>query len=218
MRRKTFDMILTAGGAVLVVVLLAAGALGLWAYNYSNTNVHNQLAAQQIFFPARAAFAQAKPGTEITPQMIPYIEKYAGEQLLTGAQAEAYADHFIAYHLAEMPYAGVYSNVSAASMAATAAAKANPTNAKLAAQSTALAAEVQTVFRGTTLRGLLLEAYAFWTFGQVALWGAIASFILAGVMLLLTGFGVVHLSRVPAEKEVFESRLNKSAKPALVNA
>ena len=51
MRRKTFDMILTAGGAVLVVVLLAAGALGLWGNNYASSNVHNQLAAQQITFP-----------------------------------------------------------------------------------------------------------------------------------------------------------------------
>jgi len=202
MRRKTFDMILTAGGAVLVVVLIAAGALGLWAYSYSNSNVHNQLAEQQITFPPRAAFAQAKPGTEITPQMIPYIEKYAGQQLLTGAQAEAYADHFIAYHLAEMPYGGVYASVSSASLAATSAAKADPTNAKLAAQSATLSAEVQTVFRGTTLRGLLLEAYAFWTFGQVALWGAVISFILAGLMAILVGFGFWHARRTPEDAEI----------------
>ncbi len=67
MRRKTFDMILTAGGAVLVVVLLAAGGLGLWGYNFANSNVHDQLAQQQITFPSGAAFAHAKVGTEITP-------------------------------------------------------------------------------------------------------------------------------------------------------
>jgi hypothetical protein len=52
MKRKTFDMVLTAGGGVLVLVLLAAGALGVWGYSFANSNVHNQLAEQQITFPA----------------------------------------------------------------------------------------------------------------------------------------------------------------------
>ena len=154
-----------------MVVLLVAGALLLWGHSYDSSNVHNQLVQQQIFFPPRAAVAQAKPGTEITPAMIPYLEKYSGQQMLTGQQAEAYADHFIAIHLSEMPYGGVYSKVSAAALA-------SPKNA-------ALAAEVQTVFRGTTLRGLLLEAYGFSQIGAIMLWGAIASFIAAFVMLML---------------------------------
>src|SRR5208283_4038055 len=102
MRRKTFDVILTGSGAVLVVVLIAAGSLGLWGYNYASTNVHNQLQAQQIFFPTKAEFAHPKVGTEIEPVMLPYLQKYAGQQLLTGQQAEAYADHFIYYHLLEI--------------------------------------------------------------------------------------------------------------------
>ena len=152
MRRKVFDVLVSTGGAIIVVVLVVAGALALWGHSVVTSNVHNQLAQQQIFFPSKAAFDHAKAGSEITPGMIPYLEKYAGQQLLTGPQAKAYADHFIAIHLSEMPYAGVYSKVSAASMAA-------PTNA-------ALAAEVQTVFRGTTLRGLLLEAYGFSVMGR----------------------------------------------------
>ena len=35
--------------------------------------------------------------------MIPSVSQYAGQQLLTGPQAEACADHFIAIHLSEMP-------------------------------------------------------------------------------------------------------------------
>src|SRR6202034_687491 len=111
---------------------------------------------QQIFFPPKSVWATAKAGTEITPAMIPYLEKYSGQQLLTGAQAEAYADHFIAVHLSEMPYGGVYATISAA-------AQADPS-------STSLKALEQTSFQGTTLRGLLLEAYAFSTFGTIALW------------------------------------------------
>src|SRR5271169_5893019 len=185
MRRKVFDVLVSTGGLIVVVVLVVAGALALWGHSVVTSNVHNQLAQQQIFFPPKA-------GTEITPGMIPYLERYAGQQLLTGPQAKAYADHFIAIHLSEMPYAGVYSKVSAASMA-------KPTDA-------ALAAEVQTVFRGTTLRGLLLEAYGFSVLGVIALWAAIASFVLAGLMALLVGFGFWHSMRVPETEEILVPR------------
>jgi hypothetical protein len=201
MRRKVFDVIASGGGAVMVVVLVVAGVLLMWGYSFASSNVHNQLAQQQIVFPTRAEFAQAKPGTEITPGMLPYLLKYAGQPLTTGAQAEAYADHFIAVHLSEMPYGGVYSKVSAASMA-------DPTNA-------ALAAEVQTTFRGTTLRGLLLEAYAFSEFGLIALWAGIAAFVLAGVMALLTGLGIWHARRTPATAEL---ALHSEAHRVLTNA
>jgi len=184
-------MILTAGGAVLVIVLLAAGALGLWGYSFANSNVHNQLAEQQITFPPAAAFAHAKVGTEIEPVMIPYIEQYAGQQLLTGQQAEAYADHFIAYHLQEIGGGLSYAQLSAKAMALP----------KGSTAYTAAEGQVQTVFQGTTLRGLLLEAYAFWTFGQIALVAAIVSFVLAGIMLILTVLGLVHLRRVPEDAE-----------------
>jgi len=191
MKRKTFDMILSAGGAVLVLVLLAAGSLALWGYSYANSNVHNQLAAQQIYFPAKAAFANAKPGTEITPSMIPSVSQYAGQQLLTGQQAEVYADDFIGVHLQQIGGGLSYAQLSTQAMALP---KGSPAY-------TAAEAKVQTVFQGTTLRGLLLEAYAFWTIGQVALWGAVISFILAGVMLILTLLGLWHFRRVPEEQE-----------------
>jgi hypothetical protein len=191
MQRKTFDMILSGGGAVLVVVLLAAGALGMWGYSFANSNVHNQLAQQQITFPAKAAFTNAKPGTEITPSMIPTVEKYAGQPLLTGQQAEVYANDFIAVHLQEIGGGLSYAQLSANAMALP----------KGSAAYTAAEAKVQTVFQGTTLRGLLLEAYAFGTFGQIALVASIVSFVLAGIMLLLTLLGLLHFRRVPADAE-----------------
>jgi len=197
MKRKTFDMILSAGGGVLVVVLLAAGALGMWGYSFANSNVHNQLAEQQITFPPLAAFAAAKPGTEITPSMIPYIEKYAGQPLVTGAQAEAYADHFIAVHLQEIGGGLTYAQLSSKAMSLP---KGSP--AYIAEE-----AKAQSVFQGTTLRGLLLEAYAFGTFGQIALYAAVASFVLAGIMLVLALAGLLHFRRVPADAEFPAARI-----------
>src|SRR5215470_14871143 len=165
MRRNTH--LAAIAGFVLSAVLLAAGGLLLWGSTYTHNMVHNQLAAQQIYFPPKAAFAHPKAGTEITPSMIPSVSQYAGQQLLTGPQAKAYADNFIAVHLSEMPYGGLYSKISAAALA-------QPKN-------TQLQSLVQTSFRGTTLRGLLLEAYAFSKIGTIMLWGAIASFIAAAL-------------------------------------
>lgn len=201
MRRKTFDTILTAGGLVLAVVLLVAGVLLIWGHDYANSNVRSQLAQQEITFPTAAQLAHPN-GTEITAAMQHTLGKYAGQQLLTGPQAKAYANDFISVHLSEMPYGGVYSKVSAASMA-------QPHN-------TALAAEVQTVFQGTTLRGLLLEAYGFSEFGQIALIASIASFIAGAIMLVLSGLGFWHLRRVnPNEEFLGGTRSSQEHAPAL---
>ena len=182
MRRKVFDTLASLGGLIVVVMLVVAGGLAVWGYSFANSSVHSQLAQQQITFPTKGSPALA------SPKIGPYLNQYAGQQLTTGAQAKAYADHFIAVHLSEMPYGGVYSAVSTAS-------RADPKNA-------ALTAEVQTSFQGTTLRGLLLEAYAFSVFATLALWAAIASFVLALLMAMLVGLGFWHSRRVSADAEL----------------
>jgi hypothetical protein len=196
MTRKVFDLLASSVGVLLVVVLVAAGSLLTWAWTYTNSTVHNQLAEQQIYFPPKAAFAHPKAGTEITPSMIPTVSQYAGQQLLTGTQAEVWANDFIAVHLSEMPYHGVFALISTAARAA------KPGSAK-AAQLTALEA---TSFEGTTLRGLLLEAYAFSTFGLIAFWASIASFCLAFIVAVLGGLGFWHARRTPAEASLLTVR------------
>jgi hypothetical protein len=200
MRRKTFDIVLTAGGFVVAVVLFVAGGMLLWGHNFANNEVHNQLAAQQIYFPTAQQLAHPD-GKEITPAMQKTLGQYAGQQVLTGPQAKAYADNFINVHLSNMPYGGVYAKASAASQAA-------PNN-------TALKGEVQTIFQGTTLRGLLLEAYGFWMFGYIAGIASIISFVLGGVMLVLSCIGVWHLRRVSPEEEVFAPKVaTATSKPS----
>jgi hypothetical protein len=192
MSRKVFDRLTSAGGAVVVVLLLVAGSLLLVGHGYANSQVRDQLAQQQIYFPPKAAFAHAKAGTEITPSMIPSVSQYAGQQLLTGPQAAAYANHFIAVHLSEMPYHGIYAKISAAALA-------HPHDA-------ALKALEQTSFQGTTLRAMLLEAYGFWKIGEVMLWGAIGAFVLAAIMAVLVALGLWHASRTPEHQPMFASR------------
>ncbi len=199
MKRKTFDLILTALGAVLTVVLIAAGALLLWGNSFANDQVHNQLALQQVYFPTKAQLAHPT-GHEVTTTMVPYMSPYAGKMVTTGQQAQIYATHFIRIHLSQMPYGGVYAKVSSAS-------RANPTTASLAG-------EVQTVFQGTTLRAMLLEAYGFSIFGQLAFDGALAAFSAAALMLVLTGMGLWHIRRTPLSVEFPKSLSEQAAKAA----
>src|SRR6185312_15636865 len=182
MRRKTFDALMTIGGLVLAAVLIVAAVLLLWAHNFIDKEVHSQLAQQKVVFPAAGSAAISDAAIK------PYLTKYAGQQLVNGAQAQAYADHFINVHLQKIGGGQTYAQLSAAS-------NADPTNTKLAAQ-------VQTMFRGETLRGLLLNGYAFWKMGQIAAYAAVAAFVGAGLLLLLAGLGLLHLRRTNPAAEV----------------
>ena len=174
MRRNSH---LTAiAGFALAAILLAAGGLLLWGSTYTHNMVHNQLAAQQIFFPPKAAFAHPKAGTEITPSMIPSVSQYAGQQLVTGQQAESYADNFIAVHITNMTGGKTYAQLSAASLA-------QPNNAKLAGQ-------VAVVFKGETLRSMLLNAFGWWKVSQITYIAALAAFGLGGLTLIASLFGL----------------------------
>ena len=181
MRRRTFDILMATAGLFLAITLIASGVLLTWAHTFIGNEVHTQLATQQIFFPAANSKAVAAPEFAA-------MRQYGGQQLTTGAQAEVYADHFIANHLKEIGGGKTYAQLSA--------------EAQLQPKNTVLAGEVATVFKGETLRGLLLNAYAFGTMGTIAGIAAIAAFIAAAVMLVLSGLGLIHARRVVPEAEI----------------
>ena len=195
MRRRTFDALMVFAGLALAAVLLVAGALLTWGHVFTANQVHSQLAAQKIVFPVASSPAiKALPKADAAAMKV-----YAGQMMTTGAQAQTYADHFIKVHLGEIGQGQTYSQLSAKAMA-------QPKN-------TALAGQVETIFKGTTLRGMLLNAYGFWQMGQLALYGAIAAFAAAALMLILSLFGVWHLSRAPESAEVFPRISRKTAVP-----
>src|SRR5271169_5587103 len=167
--RRNSHLTLAIAGFATAVLLAVAGGLLLWGSAYVHNSVTGQLAAQQIYFPPQAAFAHAKAGTEITPSMIPPVSQYAGQQLITGQQAEAYADHFIAVHIAEIGGGRTYSQLSALAIA-------QPGNTKLAGQ-------VATVFKGETLRSMLLSAYGWWKVSQITFIASLVALSLGGLAL-----------------------------------
>jgi hypothetical protein len=181
MRRRTFDILMATAGLFLAITLIASGVLLTWAHTFIDNEVHTQLAAQQIYFPAANSKAVAAPEFAA-------MRQYGGQQLTTGAQAEVYADHFIANHLKAIGGGKTYAQLSAEAIA-------QPKNAVLATQ-------VATVFKGETLRGLLLNAYAFGTMGMIAGIAAIGAFIAAVVMLVLSGLGLMHARRVAPAAEI----------------
>ena len=140
--------------AVMVLVLGFCAGFLYWGSGFVNGMIHDQLAAQKIYFPAKDSPAiKALPAADAAA-----MAQYAGQQITTGDQAQVYSEHFIAVHLKEVAGGKTYSQVSAA-------AQADPQNTKLAAQ-------VQTLFRGETLRGLLLNA---WGWSQVAMYALYAA-------------------------------------------
>jgi hypothetical protein len=194
MQRKALDRLVSLIGLSLAALLVVAGALLSWAHTFVGNEVHSQLSAQQIYFPAKGSPAIAAPEYQA-------VRKYAGQQLTTGAQAKAYADHFIANHLKEIGGGKTYAQLSAQ-------AQANPTDTKLAGT-------VQTMFRGETLRGLLLNAYAFDTMGTIAGIAAIAAYLAAVVMLVLSGLGFWHGRRTLPAEEAFAAQATPRA-PATI--
>jgi hypothetical protein len=175
MDRRFVDYFVSWTGLIVAIVLLAAGGLMVWGHVYINNQVHNQLASQKIFFPPKGSPAIAGP------QFVA-MQKYAGQQLTTGAQAQTYANHFIAVHLSEVAGGKTYAQVSTAALA-------DPKNVALQTQKT-------TLFQGTTLRGLLLNAYAFGTVSTIIGIAAIVSFVGGAILLVLSILGFVHARRV----------------------
>jgi hypothetical protein len=197
MRRRTFDILVATAGLFLAITLIASGAMLTWAHTFIGNEVHTQLASQQIFFPAANSKAVAAPEFAA-------MRQYGGQQLTTGAQAEVYADHFIANHLKEIGGGKTYAQLS--------------TEAQLQPKNTVLAGEVATVFKGETLRGLLLNAYAFGTMGTIAGIAAIAAFIAGAVMLVLSGLGLVHARRVAPGAEILSGHPANGRAPVLASS
>jgi hypothetical protein len=144
----------TAAGIVVVGILAMVGG------SYAKQVVHDQLVPQKIFFPA-----------EGSPELLPGVKQYAGQQLVDGAQAKAYANNFINVHLSKIAGGQTYAQVSTAALAA-------PTNAKLAT-------EKATLFQGETLRGLLLGAWGWSVVGTIATIAGLILILLGGVLFLL---------------------------------
>ena len=188
--RRTIDKLLIAIGIVATVVFTVAGGLLAWGATFSNDYVYDELSSQNVVFPDEASLLEE--GREDLVQ-------YADEQVTTGPEAEAYAS-YIDGHLQGIADGQTYSEIDdrGAAQAVVEAEEAGASEAEVAElQATAdeLRAQRDSLFRGETLRGLLLSAFAWSTIGRIAGIAAWVAFAAAAVMAALVVAGIVHLAR-----------------------
>jgi hypothetical protein len=194
-RRRTIDTLLTAGGAVFTVVLLAAGGLLTWGANFAEDYVYDELSSQNVVFPEAAALEEEGRTDLVT---------YAGQTVDTGPEAEAYAG-YIDGHLEGIADGQTYADLGGPERAANAVVEEAVASGAPASEVEALEAEAaaitgqrNTLFKGETLRGLLLSAFAWSTVGRIAGIAGIVALVAAGVMVVLVAMGVRHHHKVVA--------------------
>lgn len=190
--RRRIDQVLIGLGLVLTAALVVAGALLMWGSNFAGDYVYDELSAQQIFFPTAEAL-EAEGRTDLV--------KYAEEQVTTGKQAEAYAS-YIGGHLEEtadgLTYAELGGPQREARAALTEATEAGASEEEIAAlqeEVATITGQRETLFKGETLRGLLLSSYAWDSVGEIAGIAAIAAWVAAFAMAVLVVLGFVHMRR-----------------------
>jgi hypothetical protein len=192
MKRRTFDKLVSYVGLGLAALLLIFGGLLNFGAGFANDSVHSQLENQNIAFPIEAGLP-----SETKDQLL----KWAGMQVVNGEMARDYSDLYIWEHMtasatAVMGKPATYSEVSSAYLAA------QRSGGTDAAQLQKLSDLRDTLFMGNTLRGMLLEAYAFGTMGVIAGYAAIASFV-GGLLFLLLGIaGLMHIRRTPEDATI----------------
>ena len=196
--RSTLDKLISGTGLLLAAVLLVAGGLLTWANVFIGDQVEEQLIAQDIVMPEGPALEG------LSDEDVDALEEFSGSPMDTGSEARAYADHYILAHmnasgeeLAGEPQS--YSQASSMARELGGALAENPdaTQAEID-EATAWSDLKASLFQGSTLRGLLLYAYAFATMGVIAGYAAIASYVGAAVLLVLGFLGLRHAKRIEA--------------------
>jgi len=198
MKRRTLDVIVSVGGLLLAGLLLIGGLVLTSNATFANNYVAQQLAEQKISFKTAATLTDEE-------KTKPCLVQYAGQPLTTGKQAECYANNFIGLHLEGIAGGKTYAELGDVQTQLRAqiadAQKTNASNlADLQKQLTDATANRETVFKGETLRGLLLTSYGFSEFGTKAAQFATVAYTGAGVLLVLSLFGFLHGVVTPKTK------------------
>jgi hypothetical protein len=194
-KRRTLDILFSAGGLVLAALLLIVGLVLTSNANFANNYVTTQLSEQNITF---------KTADTLTPEekKSACLVQYAGQKLTTGKQAECYANDFIGLHVKSIAGGKTYADLGAPQSAlqaqVTAAQKNNDPNlADLQKQLNTVTQQRETLFKGETLRGLLLSSYGFSVFGEKAGQAALVAYLAALLLGLLSIAGFVHAFATP---------------------
>ena len=194
MERKSWDQLVSGAGVVLAVVLIVVGALAVFGGNFGQANVRDRLEPQKVQFP---------PAEAMTPEETAEVGEFAGQQVVNGTQAEAYS-RYIGLHVAEINEGATYAETSSA-------ARAEGISDEEAAE---LQGKADTLFKGETLRAILLNAYGWWTVATIAVYAGYAM-VVAGILLAIFAFlGFRHAARV-SRTDTVKVTTGSTQEPAL---
>ncbi len=175
MDRSNWDRIVSSAGAVLAAVLIVLGGSAIYGGKFGQDNVRDRLEPQNIAFP---------PADAMSPEEEAEVGEFAGEKVDTGPEAEAFS-RYIGGHLEAVNEGKTYSETSSA-------AREEGLDADVAAE---LQGKADTLFKGETLRSILLNAYGWWTVSTIAVYAGYAM-VIAGLLLGVLAFlGFRHAKR-----------------------
>ena len=196
MKRRTVDLVASVGGLLIAAILLVGGLVLSANASFAKTYVADQLGQQNITFPAAEELTDEEQATAC-------LVEYAGQPMTTGKQAECYANNFIGLHLQGIAGGKTYAELGDVqselrAQVAEAQEAESPDLADLQAELQTVNQQRDTVFKGETLRGLLLTSYGFSELGAKAALGATVAYIGSGLMFLLAVLGIWHAARTPS--------------------
>jgi hypothetical protein len=218
MKRRTLDIAFSIGGLVVAALLLVLGLVLTNQANFAKDYVHDQLTDQRINFTPADRLSDAEADSAC-------LVRYAGTALDSGAKAECYANEYIALHMEESAIEDGYPGETYASIGGiqrqlrtdlqTATDAGEPTEAIQAELDTVNALR-DSMFRGETLRGLLLTTYGFSIFGERAELASVIVYLFAGLMALLSIAGLVHAFTTKKDETVLLVAHEPVKEPQLV--
>jgi len=180
--RRVVDLLISWMGAVVAIVLIALGAAAIYGGSFAMDNVKDRLEPQNISFP---------PAEAMTPEERAEVGQFAGQKVDTGREAEAFS-RYIGGHLAVVNDGKTYSETSSESRALAAKGEEQGLTKAEETKLAELQGATDTLFRGETLRSILLNSYGWWTVGQITLWAGIGAVIAGALLAVFVGLGFFH--------------------------
>ena len=189
MDRSTIDRLISWAGAIVALVLVVVGAAAWYGGNFALDNVKDRLAPQNITVGA---------ASEMTPEEKAIVGDIAGQKVDTGTEAEAYS-RYIGLHISEIGGGKTYAELGGPLFALEAqieeAQAAGEDTTAMEEELAGLRGQRDTVFKGETLRAILLNAYGWWTVGTITMFVGIGMVVAGLILAVLVVLGFMHARR-----------------------
>jgi len=200
MKRKTLDLTMSVGGILIAALAIVLGFVFQANADFATTYVRDQLNEQRIMFPAAEYLSESEAN-------VPCLVEFAGTSLDSGKKSECYANEYIGSHLKGIGGGETYATLGTPQRELQAkvadAKKANDPNLPtLEADLAKVSGQRDSMFKGETLRGLLLTTYGFSVLGEKAALAATIAFFAAAIVILASLAGFAHALATPKDQKI----------------